>query len=78
MVNIASTEGKSEASPLPLAPPIPPSMKPEKAVVPTYTIMSRRGVGSKGRRIPLLTNHFRVSINAPDLIFYQYSVCFFF
>lgn len=75
MVNITNTEGKtSEASPLPLAPSIPPDMKPEKVMPPTYTIMSRSGVGSKGRRIPLLTNHFRVSVNAPDLIFYQYTV----
>lgn len=78
MVNITNTEGKtSEASPLPLAPSIPPDMKPEKVMPPTYTIMSRSGVGSKGRRIPLLTNHFRVSVNAPDLIFYQYTVCIF-
>ncbi|KGN47971.1 protein argonaute 16 isoform X1 [Cucumis sativus] len=74
MVNITNTEGKmSETSPLPLEPSLPPDMKPEKAM-PQYTIMSRRGVGSKGRRIPLLTNHFRVSLNAPDLVFYQYAV----
>lgn len=74
MVNIPDTEGKSDASPLPLAPPVPPSMKPEKMMPPKYTLMSRRGVGSNGRRIPLLTNHFKVSVNAPDLVFYQYSV----
>ena len=78
MINITNIEGKrSEASPLPLTPPVPPDTKPEKTMPPTYTIMSRRGVGSKGRRIPLLTNHFGVSVNAPDLIFYQYSVCIF-
>ena len=77
MVNITNTEGKmSETSPLPLEPSLPPDMKPEKAM-PQYTIMSRRGVGSKGRRIPLLTNHFRVSLNAPDLVFYQYAVWIF-
>ncbi|XP_022930861.1 protein argonaute 16-like [Cucurbita moschata] len=74
MVDITHSEGESEAVALPPDTPVPPIMKPEKAVPPTYTIMSRRGVGSKGRRIPLLTNHFRVSVNAPDLIFYQYSV----
>lgn len=77
MVNITNAGGNSEASPLPLGPPVPPNMKLEKAVPPKYSIMSRRGVGSKGRRIPLLTNHFKVSVNAPDLIFYQYSVCIF-
>ncbi|KAG6572421.1 Protein argonaute 16, partial [Cucurbita argyrosperma subsp. sororia] len=59
MINITNIEGKrSEASPLPLTPPVPPDTKPEKTMPPTYTTMSRRGVGSKGRRIPLLTNHF--------------------
>ncbi|KAG7012021.1 Protein argonaute 16, partial [Cucurbita argyrosperma subsp. argyrosperma] len=79
MINITNIEGKrSEASPLPLTPPVPPDTKPEKTMPLTYTIMSRRGVGSKGRRIPLLTNHFGVSVNAPDLIFYQYSdsICY--
>ncbi|XP_048137588.1 protein argonaute 16-like [Rhodamnia argentea] len=36
--------------------------------------MGRGGKGNDGRRINLLTNHFKVSVNVPDAVFYQYSV----
>ncbi|CAL5394005.1 unnamed protein product [Camellia sinensis] len=60
---------------LPPPPPIiPPTVKPEKLVTPERSIISRRGFGSAGRRISLLTNHFKVSVKSPNEIFYQYSV----
>ena len=40
-----------------------------------YTITSRRGVGTTGRPIQLLSNHFKVHVDNPDAVFYQYSVC---
>ncbi|CAN1783908.1 Protein argonaute 16 [Linum perenne] len=43
-------------------------------LLPKHSIVSRKGVGTLGRRIPLLANHFRVSVGVPDAVFYQYSV----
>lgn len=37
--------------------------------------MARKGYGSKGRKIQLLTNHLRVSLPKNDGLFYHYSVC---
>lgn len=37
--------------------------------------MSRRGLGSKGQKIPLLTNHFKVNVTNLDGHFTLYSVC---
>ncbi|KAG8640547.1 hypothetical protein MANES_13G066164v8 [Manihot esculenta] len=53
--------------------PMPANVKAELAV-PRHSIINRRGFGSSGRRIPLLANHFRVSVSVPDAVFYQYSV----
>lgn len=47
---------------------------PERPAIPKYSMISRRGVGTSGRHISLLTNHFKVSVNVPDAVFYQYSV----
>ncbi|KAF5961956.1 hypothetical protein HYC85_003165 [Camellia sinensis] len=61
----------------PLLPPPPiilPTVKPEKLDTLKRFIISRRGFGSAGRCISLLTNHFKVSIKSPDEIFYQYNV----
>ncbi|XP_038705645.1 protein argonaute 16-like [Tripterygium wilfordii] len=66
-----------ELAPLPPPPPkVPHNVKPElaEAVNPKHAIISRRGFGTSGRRVPLLTNHFKVSLNLPDPVFYQYSV----
>ncbi|KAI7993599.1 Protein argonaute 16 [Camellia lanceoleosa] len=68
---------KKAVGSLPLPPPppiIPPTVKPEKLDTPERSIISRRGFGSAGRRISLLTNHFKVSVKYPNEIFYQYSV----
>ncbi|KAA8526554.1 hypothetical protein F0562_008243 [Nyssa sinensis] len=71
----ASNEEVGGSPPLP--PPTavePPNVKPEQVDPPKRSIISRRGFGSAGRRISLLTNHFKVSVKFPDEIFYQYSV----
>lgn len=47
---------------------------PERSAIPKYSMISRRGVGTSGRHISLLTNHYKVSVNVPDAVFYQYSV----
>ncbi|KAE9614906.1 putative post-transcriptional gene silencing PAZ-Argonaute family [Lupinus albus] len=53
---------------LELPPPEPIKKKPSK--VP----MARRGTGSKGTKLQLLTNHFKVNVNNNDGHFFQYSV----
>lgn len=68
---------------LPPPPPIVPSdvepVKIEQELVkkkgPTRVPMARRGLGSKGSRLPLLTNHFKVNVSNTDGYFFQYSVC---
>lgn len=69
---------------LPPPPPIvPPDVEPVKIEQvkkkgPTRVPMARRGLGSKGTKLPLLTNHFKVNVANNDGYFYQYSVCIFF
>ncbi|XP_057792714.1 protein argonaute 16 isoform X1 [Salvia miltiorrhiza] len=46
----------------------------ESADLPERSIMIRPGFGTSGKRVPLLANHFKVSIKNPNQIFYQYSV----
>ncbi|CAI0460289.1 unnamed protein product [Linum tenue] len=73
---------ESTGSPhLPPPPPLASSANPELAIqhvdqadIPKYSIVSRKGVGKLGRQIPLMTNHFRVSVGVPDAVFYQYTV----
>ncbi|XP_052208551.1 protein argonaute 16 [Diospyros lotus] len=61
-----------------LLPPsiIPATVKPEKLESPQRSIINRRGFGTAGRCISLLTNHFKVFVGSPDKIFYQYNVSF--
>nr|XP_023881007.1 protein argonaute 16 [Quercus suber] len=71
----ASEEASGPPPPLPPPPPtIPPNVKPERVTATKYTITSRRGVGTTGRHIQLLSNHFKVHVDNPDAVFYQYSV----
>ncbi|PIA63772.1 hypothetical protein AQUCO_00201245v1 [Aquilegia coerulea] len=49
--------------------PIIPSLIPRERVA-----ISRCGIGRNGRQINLATNHFKVSVNAPDAVFFQYNV----
>lgn len=37
--------------------------------------IARRGLGSRGTKIQLQTNHFKVNVNAKDEHFFHYSVC---
>lgn len=39
--------------------------------------IARRGLGTKGQKIPLLTNHFKVNVtnNSKEDHFFHYSVC---
>lgn len=74
--------GSAEALPPPPPPPteIPPDVVPIKAEpdppkkkrVP----MARRGSGTKGQKVQLLSNHFKVNVTNVDGHFYHYSVCF--
>ncbi|KAL8542091.1 hypothetical protein ACS0TY_003087 [Phlomoides rotata] len=64
-------DGKLEMLPPP-PPVVPPNFVPEK--VANRLPMARPGVASKGQRISLLTNHFKVSISRTDGYFYHYSV----
>jgi len=73
-------EGANGSSPLSL-PTSPPSseviqldVETKQANIPSRSIISRPGFGSSGRHIPLLANHFKVSVKNPFEIFYQYSV----
>ncbi|XP_004501969.1 protein argonaute 4-like [Cicer arietinum] len=80
--------GNGEES-LPPPPPVVPSdMVPLKAeeVLPappepvkkkfSRLPIARTGLGSKGMKIPLLTNHFKVNVNNNDGYFFHYSVAF--
>lgn len=72
--------------PLPGPPSVPENVNPEladksqrprPAPIPKYSMITRQGVGTSGRCISLLTNHFKVSVKNSDAVFYQYSVCLF-
>lgn len=77
MENVESAKEEGGQPTLPPPPPVvPPDVKPELPAPPKYSIVTRKGTGRSGRRIPLLANHFRVSLKVPDAVFYQYSVCF--
>ncbi|KAK6936917.1 PAZ domain [Dillenia turbinata] len=51
-------------------PPPPPVIPPNVQRVP----IARRGLGTRGQRIQLLTNHFKVNVNNVDGHFFHYSV----
>ncbi|XVF46380.1 hypothetical protein PTKIN_Ptkin03bG0022300 [Pterospermum kingtungense] len=70
---------------LPPPPPVPPNVVPIKAesdepakkkVV--LLPMARRGLGSKGQKISILTNHFKVNVGNVDGQFFHYSVSLFY
>ncbi|KAL9298079.1 hypothetical protein ACSQ67_023975 [Phaseolus vulgaris] len=56
------------------SPDVPHNMETEQFTPTKYSIISRNGVGTTGKHISLLVNHFKVSVNAPDTVFFQYSV----
>lgn len=75
-------DGNGAPDSLPPPPPvIPPDFVPtrveeqepaKKKVV--RVPISRRGLGSRGQRISLLTNHFKVNVTNVEGHFYHYSV----
>ncbi|XP_073272774.1 protein argonaute 4-like [Primulina huaijiensis] len=76
--------GNGASEELPPPPPVPPNVTPLKAeseqqvkkalLVP----MARRGMGSRGNKVPVLTNHFQVKVNSSDGYFFHYSVALFY
>ena len=70
---------------LPPPPPVPENVVPLKAEpehVPEpvkkkimRVPIARRGLASKGSKIPILTNHFKVNVTNVDGHFFHYSVC---
>ncbi|MBA0764027.1 hypothetical protein Gotri_013403 [Gossypium trilobum] len=65
---------------LPPPPPVPPDVvpikaEPEPAKKKVVRVpMARRGLGSKGQKITLLTNHFKVNVGSSDGHFFHYCV----
>ncbi|XP_039004777.1 protein argonaute 4-like [Hibiscus syriacus] len=65
---------------LPPPPPVPPDVVPIKAepdAAKKKTVlqpMARRGTGSKGQKITIITNHFKVNVGSTDGYFFHYSV----
>lgn len=53
----------------------PHNMETEQMTLTKYSIICRNGVGTMGKRTPLLVNLFKVDVKAPDTVFFQYSVC---
>jgi hypothetical protein len=79
MVSVSGFEEVVEPPALPPSPPdVLPDMETEEIALPTYSIISRPGVGTIGKRIALLVNLFKVAADATDATdatFFQYSVC---
>ncbi|KAH8520608.1 hypothetical protein H0E87_001887, partial [Populus deltoides] len=71
--------GSQEALPPP-PPDVPPNVVPVKAEPepvkkkPLRVPIARRGLGSKGQKMPLLTNHFKVNVTNTEGYFFHYCV----
>lgn len=71
--------GSHEALPPP-PPDVPPNVVPVKAEPEPFkkkavrVPIARRGLGSKGQKMPLLTNHFKVNVTNTEGYFFHYSV----
>ncbi|KAK3010746.1 hypothetical protein RJ639_011299 [Escallonia herrerae] len=64
---------------LPPPPPtIPQDFAPAKASQPKRFPMARRGMGTKGQKLQLLTNHFKVGMASSSEYFFHYSVSMFY
>nr|AGS47796.1 argonaute 9 [Salvia miltiorrhiza] len=76
--------GNGAPEALPAPPPVPPNVTPlkvqpepeSKKVV--RVPMARRGPGTRGNRVPILTNHFKVNVASVDGHFFHYSVALFY
>ncbi|KAF8395625.1 hypothetical protein HHK36_019576 [Tetracentron sinense] len=83
-------EGNEATEALPPPPVIPPNVVPlraeselipepvKKVSKPKRVPMARPGMGSKGQKIQLLTNHFKVAVTKVDGHFFHYSVALFY
>lgn len=79
---MGSTEPEGNgAEALPPPPPVPDNIVPIKAdggIIAEKKVvrlpMARRSLGTKGQKIPLLTNHFKVRVANVDGHFYHYCV----
>lgn len=63
--------------PPPLVPPdvVPLRVEPEPVKKKAVRVpIARRGLGSKGQKIPLVTNHFKVNVTNVEGYFFHYSV----
>lgn len=75
-------DGNGAQDSLPPPPPVPPNVVPikvEAAPEPAKkkvarVPIARRGFASKGQKITLLTNHFKVNVTGADGHFFHYSV----
>ncbi|KAI3989962.1 hypothetical protein MKX01_003665 [Papaver californicum] len=75
---------------LPPPPPVPPNVVPtkvepvkatepvKKVTKPKRVPMARTGLGNKGNKIQLLTNHFKVAVSNTDSYFFHYCVSLFY
>lgn len=77
-------DGNGAQDALPPPPPVPPNVVPIKAdSVASEPVkkkvarvpIARRGFASKGQKIALTTNHFKVNVTGADGHFFHYSVC---
>lgn len=73
-------EKNGSSDPLPPPPPVPANVTPIKVEGETVkkrlrVPIARRGMGTKGQRIQLLTNHFKVDVKSTEGQFFHYSVC---
>ncbi|RZC65031.1 hypothetical protein C5167_008721 [Papaver somniferum] len=65
---------------LPPPPPVPPNVVPikvepvKKVSKPKRVPMARTGLGNKGNKIQLLTNHFKVAVSNTDGYFFHYCM----
>lgn len=81
---MAEEENGGSTEALPPPPPVSADLSPTKAEPEPVkkkalrVPMARRGVGSKGQKIPILTNHFKVNVTNVDGHFFHYSVALFY
>ncbi|KAI5674501.1 hypothetical protein M9H77_14865 [Catharanthus roseus] len=76
-------EKNGSSDPLPPPPPVPANVTPIKVEGETVkkrlrVPIARRGMGTKGQRIQLLTNHFKVDVKSTEGQFFHYSVALFY
>lgn len=73
---------KGNGDALPPPPPVPEDVVPMKAEPEKKKVMrvpmGRRGLATRGNKVQLLTNHFKVNVSNVDGHFFHYSVCYFF